>query len=189
MPSIKINVTPDASGADEISKEESQEPVHPQISLNARKTIDGKIMIRDHIDIDIVVDPKAKQIITFPKNNMSDEVYQAQNNYFEFLAKKGVIDRASVHSGDVFASMQGNYPDPIDEGISSTQVALLSTYQFIEEEKPRFETEEWLDNELDDYYVHPTPEDSTPLGEVPEKAEKGNIGPNNPWAYYSGYGY
>jgi hypothetical protein len=189
MPSIKINVTPDAAGADEIAEEEAREPVHPQISLNARKTLDGKIMIMDHMDIDIVVDPKAKKIITFPKSTMTDEVYQTQNNYFEFLAKKGVIDRASVHSGDVFASMQGTYPDPIDEGISPTQVALLSTYQFIEKEKPRFETEEWLDNELDDYYTSPTPEDSTPLGEVPEEPEKGNIGPNNPWAYYSGYGY
>ena len=153
MPSIKINVTPDAAGADEIAEEETREPVHPQISLNARKTLDGKIMIMDHMDIDIVVDPKAKKIITFPKNIMSDEVYHTQNNYFEFLANKGVIDRASVHSGDVFASMQGTYPDSIDEGISATQIALLSTYQFIEKEKPRFETEEWLDNELDDYYV------------------------------------
>jgi len=54
-------------------------------------------------------------------------------------------------------------------------VVLLSTYKFIEEERPRFETEEFIDNQLDDYYVYPTPEDSTPLGQVPEKPEKGSI--------------
>ena len=186
MPDIKIKVTPDAETAEELAEEEV-EPKHPQISLNARKTIEGHIMIMDHLDIDIVIDPTAKKIITFPKNVMSDEVYETQNNYFDFLAKKGVIDRSSVHSGDVFASMQGKYPDPIDEGISPTQVALLSTYKFIEKERPRFEAEEWLDNELDDYYTYPTPEDSTALGEVPEEPQKGTINPNNPWTYFSGY--
>ena len=150
MADIKIKVTPDAKGAEDLAEEEKVEPNHPQISLNARKTIDGKIMIMDHIDIDIVIDPEAKKIITFPKSVMSDEVYQTQNSYFDFLTKKGVIDRASVHSGDVFASMQGTYPDPIDEGVSPTQIALLSTYKFIEKERPRFEAEEWLDDKVED---------------------------------------
>ena len=177
MPPIKINVTPDAKGADELAEEEKVEPQHPQISLDARKTIDGKIMIMDHRDIDIVIDTEGKKIITFPKNSMSDEVYQTQNNYFHYLANKGVVERNSVHSGDVFASIQAKYPETIDEGVSPTQIVLLSTYQFIEEEKPRFETEEWLDNELDDYYTHPTDADSTPLGQVPEDPSKGSIYP------------
>lgn len=184
MPPIKIKVSADAQGAEEIKE---QEPTHPQISLNARKTIDGKIMIMDHVDIDIVIDPEAKKIITFPKNVMSDEVYETQNNYFEFLVKKGVVDRASVHSGDVFASIQGTYPDPIDEGISSTQLALLSTYKFIEIDRPRFEAEERYEEDIDDWYTEPDAEDSTELGEVPEEPDKGTINPNNPWAYYAGY--
>lgn len=158
-----------------------------QIKLKVRKTMDGHLVIRDHIDIDIVIDPENKTIITFPKNEMSDEAYQTQNNYFNFLAEKGVIDRTSVQGGNVFASIQAEYPDPIDEGISPTQLVLLSTYHFMEEERPRFEAEERYDDEIEDWYTEPTPEDSTALGEVPEKAEKGSISPNNPWTYYSGY--
>ena len=177
MPPIKIKVTPDAEGAEELAAKE--EPKHPQISLEVRKTLDGKIMIMDHRDIDIVIDTENKKIVAFPKNEMSDEVYQTQDKYFDFLAKSGVVERSSIQGGDVFASIQALYPETLDEGVSPAQVVLLSTYKFIQEEIPRFETEEFIDNQLDDYYAHPTPEDSTPLGKVPEKPEKGTINPRN----------
>jgi len=118
---------------------------------------------------------------------MSDEVYQIQNNYFNYLSRKGVVERASVHAGDVYASIQGSYPEAIDEGVDATQVVLLSTYQFIEQERPKFEAEERYEEEIDDWYTDPDAEDSTELGEVPESPDKGSISPNNPWTYYSGY--
>jgi len=186
MPPIKINVTPDAEGAEELAEKETVEPKHPQISLHARKTLDGKIMIMDHRDIDIVIDTEGKKIIAFPKNEMSDEVYQTQDKYFNYLAQKGVVERNSIHGGDVFASIQATYPEALDEGVSPAQIVLLSTYQFIEEERPRFEAEEFIDNQLDDYYVYPTPEDSTELGKVPEEPEKGTV---NPRAVGGWYGY
>jgi len=184
---IKIKVNPDAASAEELAEQEIEEPKHPQISLNARKTIDGKIMIMDHRDIDIVIDVEGKKIITFPKEAMSDEVYQTQDKYFQFLAEAGIINRDSVHSGNVFASLQGTYPDSADDGVSAAQVVLLSTYKFIQEEKPRFEQEEWLDNEMDDWYTYPTPEDSTRLGKVPEEASKGTISPYSRLGYTSIY--
>jgi len=186
MPPIKIKVTPDAKGAEELAAKE--EFKHPQISLEARKTLDGKIMIMDHRDIDIVIDTAKKQIITFPKTEMSDEVYQTQNKYFDYLAKNGVVERNSIQSGDVFASIQATYPEPLDEDVSPAQVVLLSTYKFIQEEIPRFETEEYIDNQLDDYYVYPTPEDSTPLGQVPEEPKKGSIDSNSAGRYRRNHG-
>jgi len=177
MPPIKVKVTPDAESAEELAAKE--EPKHPQISLEARKTLDGKIMIMDHRDMDIVIDTAKKQIITFPKTEMSDEVYQTQNKYFDYLAKKGIVERSSVQGGDVFASIQATYPESFNESVSPAQTVLLSTYKFIQEEKPRFETEEFIDNQLDDYYTYPTPEDSTPLGQVPEEPKKGTINPRN----------
>ena len=180
---IKIKVTPDAANAEELAEQEKEEPKHPQISLNARKTLDGQIMIMDHRDIDIIIDTADKKIITFPKESMSDEVYQTQNKYFHHLSEAGIIDRSSVQAGNVFASLQGTYPEASDEGVSAAQVVLLSTYKFIESERPRFEMEKWLDEEMDDYYAYPTPEDSTPLGQVPEEPSKGTISP------YSRYGY
>lgn len=189
MPSIKININPDALNAEEIEEAAEKEANHPQISLVARRTVDGKIMVLDHKDIDIIIDPEAKKIITFPKNEMSDEIYQIQNHYFKYLSQKGVVDRASVHAGDVFASLQGTFPEAIDESIDSTQIALLSTYQFIEAERPKFEAEEIYDEDIEEWYTEPTDEDSTALGAVPEEAEKGTIGPNNPWVYYGYSGY
>ena len=184
---IKVKVTPEAASAEELAEQEAEEPKHPQISLNARKTLDGKIMVMDHRDIDIVIDTEAKKIITFPKEAMSDEVYQTQDKYFQYLANEGIIERDSVHGGNVFASIQGAYPDSVVEGVSPAQIVLLSTYKFIESEKPRFETEEWLENEMDDYYAYPTPEDSTPLGQVPEEANKGTISPYSWMGYASVY--
>ena len=184
---IKVKVTPDAASAEELSEQEVEEPKHPQISLNARKTLDGTIMIMDHRDIDIVIDTQAKRIITFPKEAMSDEIYQAQDKYFQYLANEGIVDRASIQGGNVFSSIEGSYPAADQEGVSPAQVVLLSTYKFIESEKPRFETEEWLETEMDDYYAYPTPEDSTPLGQVPEEPNKGTISPYSWRGYGSAY--
>ena len=45
-------------------------PPEPQVTieLNARKTLDGDIMIFDHEDMDIVVMPSKKKVITIPKD-------------------------------------------------------------------------------------------------------------------------
>lgn len=175
MANVKIKVIGDSESATDLAEKEAPEPNYPQITLQARKTLDGKIMIMDHRDIDIIVDTSEKKIITFPKDEMSDEAYQTQNNYFNFLAKKGVVERNSIQGGDIYASIQAQYPEPLDENVSAAQAVLLNTYQFIEHERPRFETEEYIDNQVDDYYVYPTPEDSTELGEVPEQPHKGTI--------------
>ena len=176
MPPIKIKVTPDAKSAEEMAKEK-KDAKKVSISLEAKKTIDGKIMITDHRDIDIVIDTAKKQITTFPKDEMSDEVYQTQNNYFEFLSKKGIVERNSVQGGDVYASIQGMYPDTIDETVSPAQLVLLNTYHFIESERPRFETEEFVEDQIEDYYTDPEKSDTTELGEVPEEPRKGSIDP------------
>ena len=42
-------------------------------------------------------------------------------------------------------------------------------------------------NEIDDYYAYPTPEDSTPLGQVPEEPRKGSINPYSPNYFTPGY--
>ncbi len=173
MPPIKIKVTPKAN----LDKEDAKEEQKVSITLEARKTIDGKIMIMDHRDIDIVIDTVKKQIITFPKNEMSDEVYQTQNNYFDYLSKKGIVERNSVQGGDVYASIQGKYPDTIDENVSPAQLVLLNTYHFIESERPRFEAEEFYEDQIDDHYTDPDEEDTTELGEVPEEPRKGHIDP------------
>ena len=64
-------------------------PPEPQVTieLNARKTLDGDIMIFDHEDIDIVVMSKQKKILSFAKDAMTDKVYDAQDRLYKFLRK------------------------------------------------------------------------------------------------------
>ena len=168
MPPIKIKIQPEEG-------QEGQRPV--QISLDIRKSLDGKIMIFDHRDIDIVIDSQNNKVVAFPKEEMSDEVYETQRKYFDFLAKKGVVDPSSIQGGDVFSSMQALLLDSYDNSVNSIQVLILATHNFIEQEKPRFETEEWLQNQLDDRYTYPADEDSTELGEIPQEPKKGSINP------------
>ena len=59
----------------------------PRIQLKARKTLEGNILILDHEDIDIVLVKEKKKCVTFPKNNLSDRVYDSQDRVFKFLAR------------------------------------------------------------------------------------------------------
>ncbi|SVD32134.1 uncharacterized protein METZ01_LOCUS384988 [marine metagenome] len=146
-------------------------------------------MIFDHMHLDIVIDTSQKKITTFPKKEMDDEVYDSQNKYFMHLQKAGIIIPESIRAGNVYASLEAYYPDAVDDGVSASQVVLLSTTKFIEEQKPQFETVEYIEYEIENRYVDPTDEDSTELGEVPEAPKKGSIGPNRIRRYLSGYGY
>ena len=153
----------------------------------ARTTIDGKIMILDHNDIDILIDPSVKKVTVFPKNNFHDKVYDCQDRLFDFLAKSGVIKRETVHAGDVYASMEGEYPEAIN-GVNTTQIVMFSIGKFILEEKPQQEMEEEFEREQERELTAPNEDESTNLGDVPHKDKQGSIDrkSNN---YMTGYGY
>jgi len=166
---IEINIDTDA----EETKEKRPENI--SFSLNARRSIDGNIMIFDHIDIDIVYAPGSKKVLTFAKDMLNDSVYAAQNRMFEYLTKNGVVTRDSVRGGNVYGSMEAQVPSPTSD-LDPTKVVMMSISKFLEEERPYFMYEKaYKDQELDDL-VDPTVEDSTELGEVPQAAKKGSIG-------------
>jgi hypothetical protein len=172
-PGVKINIVPETL----------------KISLKARQTLDGKIMILDHLHMDIVLDVGGNKITTFPKDQITEEVYGSQNNYFKFLIREGVILPDSVRSGNVFGSLESLYPESANEGVSSEQVVLLATKKFLEQVTPALEAQEYIENEIEDHLIDPNPSDSTELGEVPEEPKKGSITPARIRRYLSGYGY
>jgi hypothetical protein len=143
--------------------------------LNARRSIDGNIMIFDHIDIDIVYMPSKNKIVTFAKEQHNDSVYAAQNRLFEHLRRKGVITPETVRGGNVYGSMEALVPNPVG-GLNETNIIMLSLSKFLEEEKPYFMYEKKLDDEETERVTDPDAEDSTELGEVPHAAKKGSIG-------------
>tara|TARA_R110000824_G_scaffold401100_1_gene610668 strand:- start:655 stop:1218 length:564 start_codon:yes stop_codon:yes gene_type:complete len=184
---IKIKIDPDASTEEAIA--ETQPQPDAVISLEVRKTLDGKIMILDHMHLDIILDTAQSKITTFPKEELTDEIYGFQSKYFKFLTQAGVILPESIQAGNVFGSLEALFPEAVDEGVSSTQIVLLSTKKFLDTQTPALEAQEFIENEIDDYLVDPNPADSTELGEVPEEPKKGSITPSRIRRYLSGYGY
>ena len=156
---------------------EGDTPTVVNLELKARKTLDGNIMIFDHQEMDIVLMPKKSKIVTFAKNDFSEMVYAAQNRLFEFLKRKGVVDYESIQGGSVYGSLEGIIPTPKDEKINSIDYAIYGVYKFLKEERPYYNYLDDYEQMLDDYFIKPTQEDSTELGEVPQAAEKGSIRP------------
>lgn len=169
------------------SEEKKSVVYNPKMKMVLRKTLGGDYAIYDHYDIDIVVNPERKQVLAFPKFELSDDVYAAQDRMFEYLSKKGVIIRDSIQSGYVYGSMQGSYPDSAS-GANAEEVVLYTLGKFLEEEKPYYSHEEALEGEMVDAVTEPSDEDSTELGEVPQEKHKGSI-PKYPAAksYYRVY--
>ena len=168
------NKSPQESTADDIS-----------IKLNARKSIDGNVMIFDHIDIDIVMMPEKKKIVAFPKETMSDVVYGAQNRMFDFLIKKGIILPETVQGGNVYGALEGIFPE--SKSADTTNVVLLSLSKFMDEERPYFAYDKAYRQQETDRLVDPEDEDSTELGEVPHERNKGSITRDTHGRYTPGY--
>ena len=76
------------------------------IFLNARKTIDGNIIISDHPDMDLLISLKNNKIIALAKKEMDDEVYDSQKRLYKHLVKMGIVNFDSVQSGNLFMSME-----------------------------------------------------------------------------------
>jgi len=187
---INVKVDSDASSAELDAQEAAiQQPQVPTISLEIRKTLDGKIMILDHMHMDIIIDTANKTIVTFPKEHLDEEVYNTQNSYFKYLTNEGVIIPESVIGGSVYGSLEASYPDSIDEGVSESQVVMLSTKNFLDSVIPALVKQEYIESEIEDHLVDPTDADSTELGEVPQEPKKGSNSASRIRRYLSGYGY
>tara|TARA_B100000902_G_scaffold396892_1_gene459100 strand:+ start:1135 stop:1704 length:570 start_codon:yes stop_codon:yes gene_type:complete len=159
-----------------------------KFSLDIRQTLGGDYVIYDHHDIDIVVMPNMKKIVSFPKDKISDLTYDTQSRLFDYLTKKGIIARDSVQGGNVYASIQGLLEQPKKpkdgDPLDPIQAAIFGVAKFIEEERPRYEYLQKMEEEEEDYYTQASEENSTGLGEVPHSREKGSI---RPGIYYQSY--
>ena len=153
-----------------VTGEENQELEGPQeieepkpqatVELVARKTLDGNIVIQDHLDIDIVVLPQKSKIVCFAKKEMSNAVYAVQSKMFEFLRKKGVIIPETIMGGNVYGSLEAKYPAQ-SETSDPTQAVIFSISKFIEEEKPYFMWDAAHKAEEEERVLEPSEEDTT----------------------------
>ncbi len=166
--------------SDEFDDEErvdTERETQATVTIDVRKTLGGDLVIYDHEDIDIVISPKNKNVVAFAKDEVNDMVYDAQSRLFDYLVKKGVVKRESVQGANVYGAMEGALEEASAEGVDALQVAVLNVTKFMEEEAPRFMYQRMYDDQEEDRLTEPEGEDSTELGEVPHKREKGSIRP------------
>lgn len=144
-----------------------------KVKLNIRKTLDNNIVIYDHPQIDIVIIPSKNKIFTIPKDNINSDTYAAQNRYFKLLDKKGVLIKGTVRSGAIINSLEAFYPP--NEKIDVMQVIILLTKRFLEKEMEFIDISKNYEENVEEMYVNPDEEDTTELGEVPQKPRKGHV--------------
>ena len=148
-----------------------------QLEMDIRKSVNGDLMIFDHGDIDIVLSTVNNKVIAFPKETMNDLVYGAQNRLFAHLRKKGLVIPESIQAGSFYGSFEATLEKPFKESLNSAKLALINIDNFINEERPYFQSTEAIISMADDELIHPDKEDSTELGEVPQRSEQGSIRP------------
>lgn len=171
---MAINIQVDPKGIN-LSGSERKEKSKITLELDARSTLDGNFAIFDHHDIDIVVMPKESKVLAMAKEQMSDEVYDSQNRLFEFLTKKGIVLPETVQGGNVYGSLEAKYPQSNDQGIDTFQATILGISKFIDKEKPFFEWQKQTEVEKNNSLLDPSEDESTELGEVPQRQTQGTI--------------
>ena len=162
---------------DEEERVDTERETQATVTIDVRKTLGGDLVVYDHEDIDIVISPKNKNVVAFAKDEVNDMVYDAQSRLFDYLVKKGVVKRDSIEGANVYGAMEGALEEASAEGVDALQVAVLNVTKFMEEEAPRFMYQRMYDEQEEDRLTEPEGEDSTELGEVPHKREKGSIRP------------
>ena len=186
---IKLNINPPEDP--NLIRIEIIDPDVDKIIFNiqARRALNGDIMIFDHKDIDIVVMDAQKKIVAFAKDLMSEVVYGAETRLMEHLRRFGIIEYDSIQGGNVYGSLEGKIHESKD--LDAIKMSIYQISQWMDSEKPTMEAMEAHDDMFDDAFTTPDVENSTDLGEVPHGEEKGSIkkhGMFSPY-YYGRYTY
>jgi len=159
-----------------------------EFKLNIRRTLNGDLMIFDHNDIDIIILKEKKKIVAFAKDMMSDVVYGAENRLFNHLRKQGIIAYDSIQGGNVYGSMEGLMLEMKgDKQPETLDYVLYQISEWMNTERPYFESVESYEDMIDNNVLNPDEENSTELGEVPHEEEKGGIRSHGMYSpYYYG---
>ena len=142
-------------------------------SMQARRALNGDIMIFDHKDIDIVLMPEKSKVVAFAKDMMSEVVYGAESRLMEHLRKVGIIEYDSIQGGNVYGSLEGKIHKSTD--LDAMKVTIYQISEWLNTEKPLMAADEAHDDMYQKHLLDPDADKSTELGEVPHEEEKGSI--------------
>lgn len=147
-----------------------------KILVNARKTIDGNILIFDHPDMNVMIIPTKSKIVALPKNEIDDELYDTQKRFFKFLVNKGVVDYESVQDGNMFMTKEAVIPEMQGSG-DKIQYCLYVISKFIEDELPFYENMEKFKEEMEDQLLEPEIDEYTEFDPSRQRTVKGTLPP------------
>ena len=158
------------------------------VELKAKRTLDGNLLILDHEEMDIVLMVESLKCVCFAKDGVSDRVYDSQDRFYSFLAKRGIVDKTSVRGGSVHGSLEAKILDSKLPGIDSIQAAIYSISEYMKAEKPYFvDTSNYTDDQID-HLLRPDDEFATEFGEVPHEPNKGAMDPRvRPYGFQYNY--
>jgi hypothetical protein len=142
-------------------------------NMQARRALNGDILIFDHKDIDIVVMVEKQKVVAFAKDLMSEIVYGAESRLMEYLRKAGIIEYDSIQGGNVYGSLEGKIHE--SKELDALKMTLFQVSEWMNQEKPYMIADEAYDQMYNDEMLEPDAEGSTELGEVPHAEEKGAI--------------
>ena len=158
-----------------------------EVTIEGYKTLNGDYLFDDHPEMDILINKETGKVITFPKEDFGTEAYDSQDRFLSYLAKKGILDRSTIRSGNVANSLLGILLEPKEDHIDRVSICMLEIYNFLKMEEPYFKVIDDFEDDYEESLLHPDPEHSTELGEVPQKEKQGSMPPGKYYGY--GYGY
>ena len=148
-----------------------------KISLKARKSIDGNIIVYAHPEMNIFVMIKTSKVVAIPKEDLDDELHSSQERLFKFLVSDGVIAHDSVQSGNLFMSVEGKIPEVTGEG-NKIEYVLYSISKFIDKDMPYYKDQKDFEKEMEDRLLEPEPVEYTEYDPKRQDVNKGSLPPN-----------
>ena len=153
-----------------------------KIFLKAKKTLDNNVIISDHPELDISLLVQKNKIIAMPKDQLDDEIYDAQMRLFKFLAAAGVIDRESIQAGNIFMSMEAKVLEMKDG--DALQHLLLVLSKFIEGDLPFYKDLENFEKETEQALLDPEPDEYSEFDPNRHDEKKGSLGTHSKYQQY-----
>tara|TARA_R110000824_G_scaffold196901_1_gene380155 strand:+ start:630 stop:1205 length:576 start_codon:yes stop_codon:yes gene_type:complete len=161
-------------------KGEEKETIEFQLKL--RSALNGDLIILDHKDIDIVVQPENNKVVIFAKEILTDAVYGAESRLLEFLRKNGIIEYDSIQGGNVYGSLEGKIME--SEEFDSIKSTVLNISEWMKTEQSYLQGTTAYEEMEDQALIDPDNAESTDLGQVDQAEKKGSIDPSTIFAPY-----
>jgi hypothetical protein len=140
-------------------------PTQATITLQAKKTLAGNILVNDHDKMSIVIVPSKMKIMTIPKPYAGEGIYDYQRDLMDSLFQGGVIEYDTIQGGNNFGVIEGTISN--NDKVDPIQVALLEVEKFIQKASTAEMLATDYDQHIEDRFTDPTAEDSTAYGEIP----------------------